>query len=118
MSYGVESWGGGPEDVDPPQITNVIPSPGSTISAGDRIRFDVTDDSGEFTRIMITVTFPTTTRTTEVVHDGTSFTAFYAAGSLRTTIPSGFRYSVGRAGGWLGPPTFRAYAIDRSGLEV
>ena len=106
-----------PEDESAPVVANFNPAPGTPITRTAPIAFDVTDDSGDFRRIFVVAFFPAT-GATEVVHDGDSFRGHYAAGSGRTMIASGFRYTLLRTGGWPGAPTIQTFAIDRAGNEA
>lgn len=106
-----------PVDTIPPVVGNFSPAPGTPIARTGPISFDVTDESGEFRRIFIVASFPTTGMT-EVVHDGDGFRGFYTASSSRTMIAGGFRYTVLRSGGWPGAPTIQTFVIDRGGNEA
>lgn len=112
MSYGAEAWGGGPSDVLPPEVTNVVPAAGTPITPTDEVRFDVTDDSGAFALLLVTVD---QRGVQEVVHDGVSFVGYYAELSTRELLTEGFRYRMRRSGGWTAPPQFRVYAVDAVG---
>jgi hypothetical protein len=91
-----------------PQITNIVPAPGSILSKNSTITFDVTDDSG---LALVEVQVDQAQR--EVVHDGDDFVIPYL-GSSRTIIDLGYTFTVVRTGGWTGPPTFRVRALDTS----
>jgi hypothetical protein len=112
MSYGVEAWGGGPTDTTPPTLTNVVPSPGTPINPADEVRFDMTDDSGEFATLLVTVDQK---GILEVVHDGERFLGYYGELSTRELVSGGWRYKVRRTGGWTAAPIFRVYAVDAVG---
>ena len=105
-----------PADSTPPVIGNLSPTPGTLLQLTDPVSFDVTDNSGQFRRVMVAVFFPST-GITELVHDGDGFLGFFAASSSRVLIAGGFRFTVLRAGGWLSSPTVRVFPIDRSGNE-
>lgn len=92
-------------DYDPP--ANADLSPTGTIS------FSVTDESGVFCSIMITMAYPD--GSWEVVHTGTAFAPRFAAGSGRSVIADGFRYTLRRAGGWHAVPTIHAFVVDAAG---
>lgn len=98
-----------------PVVSNFLPPAGTTIDPTKSIQFDVTDDSGAFTRIIVTVTMD---GITEVVHDGEQFRGLFAGASQRWSITDGFRYAVARQGGWTAPPTFETFAIDQQGAEA
>lgn len=99
-----------------PVVDNYSPVPGTTIGNTDAVAFDVTDDSGLFCFILVTLFFSDTGKW-EVVHTGVAFAPRYNAGSGRTVITNGFRYTVRRAGGWNLVPTVITYAIDAAGNE-
>lgn len=106
-----------PADTTPPAVGNFQPAPGTPVSRGTSIAFDVTEDSGNLQRVFVVAFFPTT-GATEVIHDGDAFRGFYAASSARTMIAGGFRYNVLRTGGWPAAPTIQTFAIDRAGNEA
>lgn len=96
---------------------NVIsPTPGSTITTTTPFVVEVTDDSGAFRRVILTVQYERS-GVVEVVHDGDGFKGHYASSSSRSLISGGWRYNILRAGGWTSSPTFEVYAIDRQGNE-
>lgn len=102
-------------DTVPPVIDNFDPPQGTAIDPAQGISFDVTDNSGNFRRIVVHAVFDDGVE--EVVHDGDSFRGFYQVGNSRVFIAGGYRYNLLRAGGWPGNPTIRAFAIDASGNE-
>jgi hypothetical protein len=51
----------------------------------------------------------------EVVFDGEAFTARFLAGSARTLLSNGFRYSLARDLAWPGAPSFRAWDPGATG---
>jgi hypothetical protein len=106
-------------DIDdtPPVVNNFDPAPGFILNQNDPVSFDVTDDSGTFTRIIIAVWFKET-GIQEIIHDGDVFTGYYSATSVRNIISNGFRYSVSRTGGWPHAPTIRAFPVDAAGNEA
>jgi hypothetical protein len=106
-----------PVDASVPVVGNFNPAPGTPIARTGPISFEVTDDSGDFRRIFVVAFFPAT-GVTEVVHDGDGFRGHYAAGSSRTMIAGGFRYTLLRTSGWAGAPTIQTFAIDRAGNEA
>ena len=103
-----------PVDVTPPVVANQSPAPGTAIAADNPITFEVTDDSGAFARVIVSVTIA---GVTEVVHDGTQFRGYYSSSSSRSMISGGWSYTVLRTGGWPSAPTFEVFAIDSSGNE-
>jgi hypothetical protein len=106
-----------PVDTSVPVVGNFNPAPGTPVARTGPISFEVTDDSGDFRRIFVVAYFPAT-GVTEVVHDGDGFRGHYAAGSSRTMIAGGFRYTLLRTSGWPGAPTIQTFAIDRAGNEA
>lgn len=104
-------------DSTAPVVLNYSPAPGSTISTGDSIAFDVTDNSGSFTRIMV-VAWYRATGVQEVIHDGDGFTGYFNSTSSRVIISGGYRYTVARFGGWEHSPTIRVFPIDAAGNEA
>lgn len=102
-----------PEDTTPPAVSNFAPATGP-IQKSTPISFDVTDDSGNFARIMVLVEFGDGTY--EVIHDGVKFATSYASKSSRKVITDGYRYTVERLGGWTSSSmTIRAIGIDLNG---
>jgi len=97
-----------------PVISNIVPAPGTGIYASDTLQFDVTDDSGLFTAIVIMVEYPDGNY--EVVYDGNTF-AYNFQNCTKSVITNGFRYYLRRRGGWPGSPTARIRAIDQGGSE-
>lgn len=102
-------------DITPPVVSNFSPVPGTTLAKTAAVGFDVTDETGLFSRIMVTVRFPAT-GVEELVHDGDSFAPFYTKSS-RVPIAGGLRYSVTRVGGWPSSPTFRVFPLDAAGNQ-
>jgi len=104
-------------DTTPPVVDNFVPTPGSQIDDDQVVQFDVTDDSGVFTRKVVVAKFPNGRE--EVIHNGDAFNEHYAAYSSRTQITDGFRYFVRRTAGWYGSIlTIRVFAIDAAGNEA
>lgn len=107
-----------PGDVSPPTAENFIPPVGDPVTRTGPIQFDVLDDSGVFTRIMIIAQFSGIPQP-EIVHDGEDFTANYSNSTNdRYVIADGYRYVTLRNGGW--PSTQVAItpvAIDAAGNE-
>ncbi len=76
--------------------------------------FDVTDNSGLFSTIILHAVYADGIE--EVVHDGTNFRGLYQTSSSRVIITDGWRYTVLRTGGWPSSPvTIRAFAVDGEG---
>lgn len=102
---------------DAPQIVNVVPVSGTTITATSTISFDVIDLTNPIRRVIVTVTHGSKANVTEVIHDGTEFKGAYQYVSTIETIPNGYRYTLKRTGGWFSSPYFEVFAIDTTGLE-
>jgi hypothetical protein len=101
---------------DPPEVSNLVPSEGATILRDQALQFDVTDDGGAFSALLVVAVFDTA-RPIELIHDGTRFSFPYTASS-RTAITNGFRYLVRRTGGWPASPTFTVHAVDTGGANA
>jgi hypothetical protein len=125
MGWGGEPWGGNVngqavvvgQNGTPPTVSNFSPAEGTAVNPNTPIGFDVTDDTGEFRRIVVTVVYRNS-GAVDVVHDGDNFVGRYASLSARSGIAGGYHYSVQRQGGWIGAPDFKVYAIDTSGNEA
>lgn len=103
---------GGPvPDTTLPVLGNYTPAPGTTLEPSDSVAFDVTDDTGLFAKVMVSVDVGAVV---EVAHTGDSFTSNFAQ-STRVVIANGWRYTIRRVGGWTQAPTFTVYAIDAGG---
>ncbi len=111
-----------------PIISNVSPANGSTIISTTPVSFDVTDDSGLFTRIIVTDGFELTDLSLpasyenilEVIHNGEGFGPLYqGVTNVRTSILNGYHYVILRDGGWIPgvSPVLTPYAIDQTGSE-
>jgi len=100
----------------PPVISNISPVGGTLLHPTTPITLDITDPDSDFRRIILMIQFAGVTAP-EVIYDGTSFSAAYAAGSTGTPITDGIHFSLLRAGGWPAAPTFTPFAIDVTGLE-
>lgn len=105
-----------------PGVVTVIvqgPTPGSTISARDRLRFTVADSLWAFRRTLPALDFPGLRRR-ELVHDGDAFLPVYA-GSTRVLAsapgaPEVWAFDVGRAADWPDTTvTLVPYAFDVAG---
>lgn len=107
----------GRDDTTAPVIVNFSPPVGTALAATQPVTFDVTDNSGDFRRIIVTALYPRT-GIEEVVHDGDSFRGLYQTTSARSMITNGFSFSVLRSGGWPSSPTFKVFAIDTGGNEA
>lgn len=104
-----------PVDENAPVLSGVTPEEDSQINGDTAIQFDVTDDEN-LVGVELAVFFGGDYADyDERIHDGTSFTPRYTAGSTRTAITDGYRYVLRRSGGWLVDPTFSVRAWDASG---
>lgn len=101
-----------PADPTAPEVELVSPAADSAITRSTPIVIDVTDASA-FAAIFVWVVYLNGDE--EVAHNGTTFAARYAHGSLRTDIAGGFRYTLRRAGGWPLAPTVRILPVDTFG---
>jgi hypothetical protein len=101
-------------DTAPPVVANFVPPPGA-ISRYQALQFDVTDNR-EVTALVVSVRFepvpPGTNRPKEVVFDAEGFADAYRAHSTVQTIPSGYRFSILRDGGWPSAPRIHVLASD------
>ncbi len=103
-----------PLDTAAPVIDNFSPAQGSDIEPQQSLMFDVTDESGLFSTIIVHAVFADGVE--EVVHDGTNFRGFYTSTSSRVLITNGWRYTVLRSGGWPSSPVMiRVFAVDGGG---
>lgn len=99
-------------DLTPPVVTWISPTPGSVLGPNTPLVFDVTDNVG-LARALVKVILG---QEWELPHDGAGFSPRYIAGSTRTTISGGYRFSLVRSGGWVGSnPTVEPIPIDTSG---
>ncbi len=108
-------------DNAPPVVSNFLPTLASAISPTTAISFDVIDDSGLFTRVIVTATQADhdtgLVLSEELVYNGGAFATRYS-GSNITSIAGGYHVVIRRTGGWLGNLTINTYAIDRGGNEA
>jgi hypothetical protein len=102
-----------------PAITNIAPSPGSSVASNGPVQFDLTDvdSGGVFQSVVVFADFGSVY---EVVYDGTNFGPSYAAGSSKSSIANGFHFAITRnyLPGWLGNFTLRMYVIDADGNQL
>jgi len=102
---------------DAPVIALVSPAEGP-ITASAPIVIDVTDPDGDLTTVIPMFDMPTS-GISEIAHNGTVFAAAYLAGSTRTAITNGFRYTFNRVGGWVTVPlTLTVLAFDAEGNQT
>lgn len=86
-----------PPDLVLPIISNFVPAVSSNILRTQSISFDVTDDLGVFSIIVVEAVADT--GRVETVHDGVGFNAPFSGS--RTVIANGFHYVFTRTGaGW------------------
>jgi hypothetical protein len=102
-----------PPDVDPPEISDVTPTPSTPIDPLQAIAFDVTDNAA-LARVFVFAVFAN--GDAEVVHDGHGFARRYAT-STREEIEGGFHFDVRRVGGWPSAFVLRVRALDTRGNE-
>lgn len=112
------SVGGGSTDTVPPVITNFSPGFGNPITTFQTINFDVTDNTGQFRRIMLLARISGISGS-EVIHDGEVFDQrhYKNVTNVRTPITGGFNYTILRDGGWPGQVTLVPLAHDIFGNE-
>ena len=118
MTWGSVAWGGvGGSSIDilPPVIDNFVPDENVAIARTDPVQFDVTDNSGVFSAIIVHVRF-LEDGLCECAYNGLNFEARYAAGSSRVAVANGGRFTVRRTGGWVSTPIQLVItAIDAAG---
>lgn len=102
-------------DTTDPVVTLISPSEGTTMLPSTTVVVDVTDDTG-FGRVLLAIQFGGT-GAPELVHDGDGFSTPYR-GSTREAISGGWRYTLGREGGWPSALRLDVYAIDAAGREA
>ncbi len=109
--------GGGVSGGDEPEVTNISPTPDTTISTNQALSFDITDDTG-LVRVFLAIRIPSLDLY-EVVHDGDSFSELYSEEpNDRTAITGGYSFTVLRRGGWPAADiTLVPIAIDTGGQE-
>lgn len=95
-----------------PVHSNIVPAAGTALAFLDFAQFEVTS-APALAGVVVSVRYPGL-GTTEVVWDGTAFTAAYAA-STRTAIAGGFRFRVRREPSWPDAPTLTLLAINTGG---
>lgn len=105
----------GEDTTSAPVVSNFVPAPGTPITDRTPLGFDVTDDSGEFRRIIALVSF--SNGQTDVAFDGKSFRGAYSRYSTKASITRGFRFTIYRDGRWPGSPTLEVIPIDTAGNE-
>jgi hypothetical protein len=122
-SYAAGADWSGPVDTTLPTVSNVTPSSGTTIAAGDPIGFDITDAGGNLAQSNVVAYYPAT-GAWEVVYWGAISGAWgsRAAGfaplysGAVAAITNGLRFSgVVRVGGWPAAPAVTVAAGDTAG---
>jgi hypothetical protein len=117
---GAASGSSGASGGNIPQVSDVVPTPSTTLTADEAITFKVTDVDVDIHRVFVVVTLPNS-GVKEVVHDGDSFGPKYqnVSNYLFYSGPSSevFNFSILRDGGWPESPTLTVYAIDDTGGE-
>jgi len=105
-----------PQDLILPIISNLTPAVSSAIPRTQTVSFDVTDDSGTFSVIVVEAVYDT--GKVETIHDGVGLNAPFSGS--RTTILNGFHYSFERTGaGWpTAGLTIRIRAFDSNANEA
>lgn len=100
-----------------PVIGNFSPSDGSTIVRSDSISVDVTDDEGRTALALVTIEATLADGSTLVVYDGSSFPGHFSAGSSRSNISNGYRYTFAHDGAGFPSSTldFKIVAVDAQG---
>lgn len=97
-----------------PVISNMTPTPGTSINSNQVIEFDVTDDTG-FTVLVLTLSVPSL-GINEVIHSGLAFGVRYSGvENIRTPISFGYHYELVRDGGWPDDITIIPYVVDLEG---
>lgn len=100
--------------VIPPVVSNMIPAAGTGIYPTSPLQFDVTDDSGLFTAVIVLASYPDGSY--EVVYDSAVFATKYRSSTM-SIISGGFRFILTRVGGWPASPSIRVIGIDAAGAE-
>lgn len=100
-----------------PVFTNISPAVGSPVTPTTLVGVDMTDTDDDIALTQLAVIF-LETGDHEVVYDSLAgtFSARYLNLSSRAAITNGFRFVVGRAGGWPLAPTLRVTTFDTSSL--
>lgn len=86
-----------PDDTTAPTVDSFSPSSGASIERVDPLTFHVTDASS---LVSVVVTATQGGLPVEVVHSSVAFLSPYDDDSARSTIASGYSYTVERTGGW------------------
>lgn len=105
---------GGADVVIPPVISNMSPASGTPIYPTTAISFDITDESGLFTAVIVMASFADGNY--EVIYDSAQFSNRYRTSTF-AEITNGYQFVCRRNGGWPSAPTFKIVGIDRTGGE-
>lgn len=97
-----------------PVTTLISPTPGNGVDKTSTIVVDVTDADSELRRVMIVAVVE---GVAFLAFDGVKYRPGYAAFSSRSAIANGFRHSVRRDAGWIGPVSVEVYPFDVTGNE-
>lgn len=108
-----DSLGIQPDEVAP-EISNFVPTSGSTIEKTDDIQFDVTDETAVAAVAVLATFRPGSTEDCEVVYDSTGFRGRYRSSTI-TAISGGYRFNVVRSGGWPSRPYLEFLLVDTGG---
>ena len=95
-----------------PVVGNLTPAVGTPIYPTTALQFDVTDDSGLFTAVIVMASF--SDGSYEVVYDSAQFATKYLTSAV-ASIAGGFRFVVRRTGGWVSAPTIKVVSVDTAG---
>lgn len=108
-----------------PVVSGLTPAEDTILTSTQAIQFDVTvtppsvlteADGGRF---VVWVKYPDLDNKTEIVYDGSAFSATFDDASTYTAITNGFRFVVYRNGGWISKPTIFVHAnTDLGGVNV
>ncbi len=102
-------------DVTPPTVTDFDPAPGVELDSDSAVSFTISDASGAYAGIFVSVAFAT--GDVETAFQGSSFRGRYG-GSARIAVPGGWRFTLRRSGGWQARPTLLIDVVDAKGNVV
>lgn len=97
-------------------VTNEDPPRDSGISNLQSISLDVLDSESELGRVLIAVEYPDLGGVTELVWDGDKELGYSSV--TRVAVPSGWRYTIFRRGGWPSHPSVRVFVTNYGGREL
>lgn len=103
-----------------PTVGPFSPSDGGNTTRTGTITIDVTDDEGRTAISLVTISATLSDGTDVTIYNGAAFVGALAAGSARSNITSGYRYSIVHASpGWESSTlAFRVTAVDSGGLTT